>query len=208
MAVYPLRPAPHQEGRIAIVTTRGLRDAMDALLRMRRSASRRTAKPCGPGLPTLRSSSATRFAERRGLSSPVPRGERGISRSTIVQGMPDCFGVPVVTTRVLSTFVREAAGATNTRHSLRPPCFRGCDGCSKTRADHAAGMLAFGNSSLRGAERRSNPFLRLRRYGLLRFARNDENSIPNPISSSPLRTCLPKIPQAPRRERGVDRRAG
>src|SRR6201996_9548962 len=31
-------------------------------------------------------------------------------------------------------------------------------------------------ASLRGAKRRSNPCFRLRRYGLLRFARNDEET--------------------------------
>jgi hypothetical protein len=40
---------------------------------------------------------------------------------TIVQGMPDRFGVPVVTTLVwFLSFPREAAGAMSTRHSLRP----------------------------------------------------------------------------------------
>jgi hypothetical protein len=38
----------------------------------------------------------------------------------IAQGRPDCFGGPVVATRVLSTFAHEAAGAQNTRSSLRP----------------------------------------------------------------------------------------
>src|SRR5689334_24911452 len=33
----------------------------------------------------------------RWLKSPVHRGEREISRTTIAQGMPECFGVPVVT---------------------------------------------------------------------------------------------------------------
>jgi hypothetical protein len=31
-------------------------------------------------------------AKRRGLSRPVPRGERAIRRNTIVQGMPDDLG--------------------------------------------------------------------------------------------------------------------
>ena len=61
---------------------------------------------------------------RRRLSSPALRREHEVSRNTIARGMPDCFGVPVVTTRVLSTYAREAAGATNTRHSLRL-CFPG-----------------------------------------------------------------------------------
>jgi hypothetical protein len=29
---------------------------------------------------------------RRGLKSPVPRGERGVSRKAIAQGVPDRFG--------------------------------------------------------------------------------------------------------------------
>jgi hypothetical protein len=35
--------------------------------------------------------------------------------------MPDYSGEPVVTTRVLSTFAHEAAGALGIRHSLLPP---------------------------------------------------------------------------------------
>jgi len=35
--------------------------------------------------------------QRRRQSKPGLRGERAISRNTIVQGMPDRFGVPVVT---------------------------------------------------------------------------------------------------------------
>jgi hypothetical protein len=42
---------------------------------------------------------------------------------------------------------------------------------------HAAGMrLLVLSSSLRGAKRRSNPLPRLRRDGLLRFARNDDGT--------------------------------
>jgi hypothetical protein len=52
---------------------------------------------------------------------PVHRGEHGISRKTIAQGMPDPFGEPVVTLLAcLFHFAREAAGASRTRHSLRP----------------------------------------------------------------------------------------
>jgi hypothetical protein len=40
--------------------------------------------------------------------------------------MPECFGVPVVTMLVrFFYFACEAAGATSTRHSLRPLLFRG-----------------------------------------------------------------------------------
>jgi len=58
---------------------------------------------------------------RRWQKSPVHRGEHGAAAKTIVQGMPDCFGEPVVTMLVyFFIFVREAAGAQNTRHSLLP----------------------------------------------------------------------------------------
>ena len=48
----------------------------------------RTAKPCGPGTPTLVSSFAEVSARRRWLKSPAHRGDHGISRKTIAQGMP------------------------------------------------------------------------------------------------------------------------
>src|SRR5581483_1439709 len=37
----------------------------------------------------------------RWLKSPTHRGERRVSRQTIAQGMPDCFGEPVVTVPVV-----------------------------------------------------------------------------------------------------------
>ena len=50
-------PIPHpSEGRIAIVTDVGLRDAMDALAAPDERDLKRTAKTCGPGTPTLVSS--------------------------------------------------------------------------------------------------------------------------------------------------------
>jgi hypothetical protein len=59
-------------------------------------------------------------------TKPDHRGERGVSRKTVVQGMPDRFGVPVVTMLVcFSFFAREAMGAACTRHSLRPLLERG-----------------------------------------------------------------------------------
>src|SRR5262245_56128300 len=39
---------------------------------------------------------------------------------TIAQGRPDCFGVPVVTNSYAFFVAYEAAGAQNTRSSLRP----------------------------------------------------------------------------------------
>src|SRR4029077_4302849 len=56
-----------------------------------------------------------------GDKKPDRREERGISVKAIAQGMPACFGVPVVTLLVcFFVFAREAMGATCIRHSLRP----------------------------------------------------------------------------------------
>jgi hypothetical protein len=107
-----------QEGRIAIVTDveSGMRWTLHAQARMRRRVGRkRTAKSCGPGLPTLRSSSAGRFAGRRRLTSPALRGEHEAAVKTIAQGMPDVSAYPRFRTRVLSTLhtrprVRRAPG--------------------------------------------------------------------------------------------------
>ena len=68
---------------------------------------------------------AGRSRGRWWLTSPVHQGEYEAAVNTIAQGMSDRFGVPVVTTRVLSTFAHEAAGAPDTRHSLRPLVFEG-----------------------------------------------------------------------------------
>src|SRR6516164_8903685 len=55
---------------------------------------------------------------------PGLRGERAGNRKTIARGMPDRFGVPVVTTLVwFLSFPREASGAPGIRHSLRPLSF-------------------------------------------------------------------------------------
>jgi len=63
-----------------------------------RSARMRTAKACGPDLPTLGSSWRKMIRRRRWLKSPVHRGERADRPLTpIAQGRPDCFGGPVVT---------------------------------------------------------------------------------------------------------------
>jgi hypothetical protein len=51
---------------------------------------------------------------------PGHQGELGVSRKTIVQGMPGRFRRTCGDYRVLSTFCTRAAGATGTRHSLRP----------------------------------------------------------------------------------------
>jgi hypothetical protein len=94
----------------------------------------------------------------------------------IAQGRPDCFGGPVVATRVLSTFAHEAAGAQNTRSSLRPLFLPRDNADAKTRANHAAGTRRSAlSSSLRGAKRRSNPdCICGGSLDCFAFARNDE----------------------------------
>ena len=74
--------------------------ARERSLRGRRTTLKRTAKPCGPGArgwrqvgggvasPTGRANAVNSpMTEARGIRL---RGERGISRKTIVQGMPEC----------------------------------------------------------------------------------------------------------------------
>ena len=99
----------------------------------------RTAKPCGPDPPTLGSSLSMMIDKRRWLQSPVHRGERGISRKTMAQGVPDCLGVPVVSNSCAFYLAHEAAGAHSIRHSLRPLDFEGRE-LAKARAKPAAGM--------------------------------------------------------------------
>src|SRR5262249_29141117 len=77
-----------------------------------------TAKACGPGLPTLRSSKQSDLLAT-GARKPGPRGELAISVKTIAQGMPDDLAEPVVTAASFSCCWR-AMGEAFTRHSLRP----------------------------------------------------------------------------------------
>ena len=62
----------------------------------RRAALMRTAKLCGPDAPTLASSLRVNNPQATVARKPGRRGERSISRRTIAQGRPDCFGEPVV----------------------------------------------------------------------------------------------------------------
>jgi hypothetical protein len=147
-SVLPARPVlSRQEGRIAIVTNAGW-DAVDAAALARRFVRRavsvsecrragrtallRTAKPCGPGTRCwcqVREGEAARpgrpFAVN--LRTTVTRrtrrrGERGISRQPIAQGMPECLPLNLYA-RVHFFFAHpahETAGAARTRHSLLP----------------------------------------------------------------------------------------
>src|SRR6185369_14816197 len=80
----------------------------------------RTAKSCRSDAPML-ASSLREEAQATVSNKPGHRGEHEVSRKTIARGMPGRSGEPVVTTLVcLFLSAREAAGASCTRHSLRP----------------------------------------------------------------------------------------
>jgi len=72
--------------------------------------------------------------------TPDHQGERGRSRKTIAQGMPECFGEPVVTMLVCFHLSHARPRVRRrTRHSLRP-LISSRVMFDRTRANHAAGM--------------------------------------------------------------------
>src|SRR5258708_1161785 len=80
----------------------------------------RTAKSCGSDAPML-ASSLREEAQATVSNKPGHRGEREVSRKTIPRRMPGDFRCDRGDyARVLFSFVREAAGASSARHSLRP----------------------------------------------------------------------------------------
>jgi hypothetical protein len=92
----------------------------------------RTAKPCGPGTRCWCQvgggfEGPTGFSRTANSPTTVTRrirrrGERGISRKTIVQGMPGCSDCTcMLVCASLCIFAHETAGAACTRRSLRPP---------------------------------------------------------------------------------------
>jgi len=69
---FPCPILPDQEGRLA-QSPRTLDAGCDGRVGVaRRAAQARTAKPCGPDLPTLRSSPPMPIGGWRGLTSPYP----------------------------------------------------------------------------------------------------------------------------------------
>jgi hypothetical protein len=140
---------PHQRGVSRSSRTRGA-DAVDAAAFCARRDCRagdepvsdrqasgremlqRTAKSCGPDAPTLASSSRSCVgptglrqnisADDGGKRARSPRRARRKPLKPLRAGMPGDSGVLVVT-RVLLPLpsAHEAAGATGTRHSPRPP---------------------------------------------------------------------------------------
>jgi hypothetical protein len=97
---HPRCPTPQSGGSRTSRTRGGMRGRGGGATS--RATPGLTAKSCGPDAATLASSF------------------RGVTVKAIAQGMPVDGRLPVVTTRMLSTFAHEAMGASRTRHSLRP----------------------------------------------------------------------------------------
>ena len=122
-----------------------------------RTLASRTAKPCGPGAPTLASSSwEASFSGMTVARKPGHRGERGISRKPLRRESRIASAEPVCSCAFfLVHLAHETAGAACTRHSLLPLFSRG-KFWAKLGRHRAARMRS--HTSLRGAKRRSNPF--------------------------------------------------
>jgi hypothetical protein len=120
------------------------------------------------------------------------RGERGISRKTIAQGMPGCSDCTCMLACVSShNFAHETAGAASTRRSLRPlldgrRIFNGSGASRGEGADsHLHTVIVYAPSLQAAGSRECAPDDRLReaihlaaqrKNGLLRCARNDVES--------------------------------
>jgi hypothetical protein len=98
---------PHQKGRIMIVANAG-RDAVDAEGAFDEWRRKRTAKTCGPGTPTLVSSSreGTRMTV---ANKPGAPGRARSSRKTIAWGMPGDSGVTCQRVCALPTTIAHTA---------------------------------------------------------------------------------------------------
>jgi hypothetical protein len=88
---------------------------------------KRTVKSCGldASTPALTGDDALHHAGMVTRKPDHQREHEG-NRKTVAQGMPDRFGEPVVVNSCAFYFAREAAGAPDTRHSLRPLHEEGC----------------------------------------------------------------------------------
>jgi len=144
------RPAP-TEGRFAVVTKRGVRDAMDAaisggssviserVMRGRRAKERRVRRSRVVLAPRpWRQVGREVSRRRRWQTTPLHRGEREVDRKTVARGKPVCPGCTCSDyARVLTFFGREATGASGTR---RPLLDERDNEIEKPGQKHAAGM--------------------------------------------------------------------
>jgi hypothetical protein len=91
-----LRPSRPRRGTLAIVTNVG-RDAVDACGAADECTGKRTAKSCGPDIPTLISGATRERCHPRRQQSPVSGASTKEAVKTIAQGRPERSGEPVAT---------------------------------------------------------------------------------------------------------------
>ena len=170
------------EGRIAIVTLRRPRDAVDAERQARLRSQggmnpvsdysvrdrRMTLLAYGEVVWSWRPLLALNRRRRCGLdrarklNPPVTvtrrirrRGEHEISRKAIAQGMSVCSPLPcMLVCAFLRTLAHETAGAARTRHSLRPLFERGATNLKASDANHAARTRTHAHSDVVSCEPR------------------------------------------------------
>ncbi len=116
-----------------------------------------------------------RSIRRRRLKSPVLRGDHGVSRKAIAQGMPGCLGSPVLTCAHPSFSAHKANGCGQRPAFPAPSSFEG-QRFRKARASRAAATRnrapnqEIMNVGIAGAARSPLPHLRKRRATTLRVA--------------------------------------
>jgi hypothetical protein len=129
--------APTQRG-VSRSSRTSARDAMDAGLSKDERQASRTAKPYGPGAPTLASSLVELIRKATVANKPGHRGECEISRKTIACGNAGLIRWTCGDyARVLFIICTRGCGCIATRHSPRP---QGAEVFAPTRTHRAAGM--------------------------------------------------------------------
>jgi hypothetical protein len=151
-AIEQVPSRAHQEGRYASSRTWSAGcDGREVAPQDERGYPR-TAKPRGSGASTLASSSwinsRTTVARK-----PDHREERGVSRKTIAQGMPECFGQPVVTMLVCFHFSHARLRVRMKHPAFPAPSVFSRAKFDKARADRAAGRGG-ASCACRGAAKR------------------------------------------------------
>jgi hypothetical protein len=168
------RVPPRQEGRIAIVTTRGVgcdgRDVSQCIFDARTNGRARTAKSCGPGIPVLMPSLRATSARATGAISRSP-GRSRISVKTVAQGRPVVRLVPVVLPRAFCC--TRTMGAIGIRPSLRPLHQEGRTNKQASDAN-VSRERAVTSASLQGSAKQSGIFAET---WMLRSARNDGRAV-------------------------------
>jgi hypothetical protein len=95
---------------------------------------KRTAKSWRPDTPTLVSSLPVTAGRRRWQQSPAHRGDHEGNRNTIAQGMPECFGQPVVTMLVCFHFLHTRLRVRPKHPAFPAPSLIQGRRCGRTRA--------------------------------------------------------------------------